>query len=406
MSELKPIIARSAGLDVHKKVVVATIILERPDGSIIEETKEFGTFPNQRKNLAKWLYENEIELAVMESTGVYWKSIYAALEEFKLKAYVVNARHVKNVPGRKTDVKDSQWLATLARYGLVRNSFIPPVELRELRLIARYRTKLVGMVSSEKNRLHKLLDDAGIHLGNIVSDINGVTATKIIRGLIDGKTTGELLRSICGSLKRKSPEFKEALECKLSLAHVLVLKEVQDHIDELSNRIQRLDSELFSAMEASYKEHWQLLQTIPGISVIGAALLIIETGVDMSQFKSMKHFCSWAGLCPGNNESAGKRSSGRTRKGNRQLRHVLCELANGAVKTNSQFKSKYKGLVIRRGHKKAIIAIGHKMMRVFYTVLLNKSAYKDPGINYEKLVVEKNSSRWIKALDKYGYLAA
>jgi transposase len=404
MSDLKPIVKRSAGLDVHKKIVVATMILEQADGTIVEETKEFGTFPNQRKHLAKWLQEHEVELVIMESTGVYWKSIYAALEELKLNAYVVNARHVKNVPGRKTDVKDSQWLATLARYGLVRNSFIPPVELRELRLIARYRTKVVGMISSEKNRLHKLLDDAGIHLGNIVSDINGVTATNIIKGLIAGKSTSELLGSIRGRLKTKSPEFKEALECKLSSAHVLVLKEIQEDIDELSQRIQRLDSELFSAMESSYKQYWQLLQTIPGINAVGAALLIIETGVDMNQFKSMKHFCSWAGLCPGNNESAGKRSSGRTRKGNRQLRHVICELANGAVKTNSQLKSKYKSLVIRRGHKKAIIAIGHKMMRIIYTVLLNESAYKDPGIDYEKLVVEKNAPRWIKALNTYGYL--
>lgn len=212
MTDLNPIVKSSAGLDVHKKKVTATIMIEQPDTHVMEITREFGTFPHQRKKLALWLKSNHIELIVMESTGVYWKSVYTALEEQNLKAYVVNARHVKNVPGRKTDVKDSQWLATLARFGLVKNSFIPPKELRNLRLVSRYRTKLTNTLAGEKNRLHKLLDDAGIYLGNIVSDINGVSARAIIKGLIEGKSIQELLKCIRGTLKKRPVNLKRHLE--------------------------------------------------------------------------------------------------------------------------------------------------------------------------------------------------
>lgn len=404
MSDLNPIVKSCAGLDVHKKIVVATIMIEQQDGKVKEVTKEFGTFPNQRKKLALWLKSNNTELTVMESTGVYWKSIYNALEEQNLKAYVVNARHAKKVPGRKTDVKDSQWLATLARFGLVKNSFIPPKELRNLRTISRYRTKLVNILAGEKNRLHKLLDDAGIYLGNIVSDIHGVSSKAIIKGLIEGKSMRELFECIRGSLKKKMPEFKEALESKLSEDHKLILETIHDHIEYLEFNIQKLNNRIFAEMEKSYKKYWEILQTIPGMHAIGAATLIIEMGVDMTEFGSMKQFCSWAGMCPGNNESAGKRYSGKTRKGNKQIRQMLCEISNGAIKTDSQFKSKYNGLVIRRGHKRSICAIGHKIMRTSYTLLKNEQAYKDPLIDYEALVVKRNAPRWVSMLKKFGYI--
>lgn len=404
MSNLDPIVKSSAGLDVHKKSVVATIMIEQEDGSVKEETQDFGTFPSQRKKLACWLKSHNIDLTVMESTGVYWKSIYATLEEQNLNTYVVNARHVKNVPGRKTDVKDSQWLATLARFGLVEGSFIPPKELRELRLVSRYRTKLVNMLTSEKNRLHKILDDAGTYLGNIVSDINGVSAKDIIQGLIDGKEMEDLLKCIRGSLKKKIPEFKEALVNPISEDHIFVLKTLREHMEYLEKQINKLDDRLLSAMKSSYQEYWQILQTIPGVNEISAAILIIECGTDMARFKNVKRFCSWAGMCPGNNESAGKRYSGKTRKGNQQLRKVLCEISNSATKTSSQFKSKYKGLAIRRGHKRAIVAVGHQILRTSYTMIKSQKPYKDPEIDYEALVVKKNAPRWIKTLKKYGYI--
>jgi transposase len=221
---MEAIVQRSAGLDVHKKIIVVTILLEQSDGSVKEETREYGTTYKACEGLANWLLSHNIQISVMESTGIFWKNIYAALEKAGLRVSVVNARHVKQVPGRKTDVKDSQWLARLARYGLVSSSFIPPKDLRELRMIARYRTKLVGTLAGEKNRLHKTLDDAGVRLGNVVSDISGVTATEIIAGLIEGKPMDELLSCTRGALKKKKDELQEELEGELSARHLFLLK--------------------------------------------------------------------------------------------------------------------------------------------------------------------------------------
>jgi transposase len=400
---MEAVVKRSAGLDVHKALIVGTLLLEQLDGSLIEETREFGTTHKACEALAHWLETHQIELTVMESTGIYWKNIYAALENRSLPVSVVNARHVKQVPGRKTDVKDSQWLARLARHGLLKGSFIPPKDLRELRLVARYRTKLQSALSSEKNRLHKLLDDAGIRLGNVVSDISGVTATAIIDGLIQGKSLDELLSCTRGALKKKTRELKAELEGELSQRHVFLLKKIQAHSAYLKNELHELDEYLFSAMEP-YQKQWEILQTIPGIDAVAAALLIVEIGVDMQQFGDREQFCSWAGMCPGNNESAGKKKSGKTRKGNHQLRRVLCEVANAASKSECQFKYKYKSLMIRRGHKKSIVAVGHKMLRVIYSLLKGGGYYQDPKVDYEQLVVNKNSARWIKMLVKYGYI--
>lgn len=397
---MEAIVQRSAGLDVHKKIIVVTILLEQSDGSVKEETREYGTTYRACEELANWLLNNDIQLSVMESTGIYWKNIYAALEKLGLQVSVVNARHVKQVPGRKTDVKDSQWLARLARYGLVKGSFIPPKDLRELRIIARYRTKLKGTLAGEKNRLHKTLDDAGVRLGNVVSDIGGVTATEIIGGLIKGLSIDELLLCTRGQLKKKKDELKAELEGELSPRHLFLLKKLQDHITYLEKEIAGIDDYLFTAMQP-YQKQWEILQTIPGIDAVGAALLIIEIGVDMQQFGSREQFCSWAGMCPGNNESAGKKKSGKTPKGSKQLRYILCEAANAASKTNCQFQHKYRSLMIRRGHKKAIMAVGHKMLRVIFSRLKEGEVYHDPKVNYEELVVKKNAARWIRMLRKY-----
>ena len=398
---MEAIVQRSAGLDVHKKIIVVTILLEQSDGSVREETREYGTTYKACEGLANWLLSHDIQVGVMESTGIYWKNIYAALEKVGLRVSVVNARHVKQVPGRKTDVKDSQWLARLARYGLVNSSFIPPKDLRELRMIARYRTKLVGTLAGEKNRLHKTLDDAGVRLGNVVSDISGVTATEIIEGLVEGKSMDELLECTRGALKKKKDELQAELEGELSARHLFLLKKLQAHITYLKNELKELDEYIFAAMQL-YQKQWEILQTIPGIDAVGAALLIIEIGVDMQQFGSREQFCSWAGMCPGNNESAGKKKSGKTPKGSRQLRYILCEAANAAAKTECQFQHKYKSLMIRRGHKKAIVAVGHKMLRVIFSRLKKGEVYHDPKVNYEELVVKKNASRWIRMLKKYG----
>ena len=401
---VEPIVKRSAGLDVHKMLVVATVLLEQADGSLQEQTREFGTFRSERLALTAWLRDLNIELVVMESTGIYWKSLYAALDAAELKTYVVNARHIKQVPGRKTDVKDSQWLAALARFGLLKPSFVPPVDLRELRLLTRYRIKLVATLASEKNRLHKILDEAGIRLGGVVSDINGLSAQAIIAGLIARQPVADLVDCARGRLKAKREALRQVLDESLSERHRLLLEELHHHICFLEQQVQGLDEQILAAM-APYQQQWQLLQTIPGVDAISAALMIAEIGVEMERFGTGEQFVSWAGLCPGNHESAGKRKSGRMRKGNRVLRQLLCEIANAARRTNSQFKGKYNALVIRRGHKRTIVALGHKLLRVIYAILKQQQPYCDPDIDYDALVVHKNAPRWIKALQKYGYLA-
>jgi len=402
---LETIVKKVAGLDVHKMVIVATVLLTQEDGETRKETRKFGTFRKHRRQLARWLKRSGIELVVMESTGIFWKSIFETLETAGIKTYVVNARHVKNVPGRKTDVMDSEWLATLARAGLLKPSFIPPKDLRELRLIGRHRMKLHGMLAGEKNRLHKILDDAGIRLGGVVSDINGVSAKEMVTGLIENKPVEELVLCARGRLKAKAEELHDSLSESISERHKFLLQKIQNHIQHLEQEIWEMDDYLFAAM-TPYQEQWGIMQTLPGVDKFSAAMLIIEIGTDMEQFGSSGQLASWAGMCPGNNESVGKRKSGRARKGNRSVRRVLCEVANAARKTNSQFKGKYQGLVIRRGHKRTIIAVGHKILRVIYSMLKNNQPYWDPEIDYEALTVKRNAPRWLRALTKYGYLPA
>jgi transposase len=400
---VEPIVKRCAGLDVHKMQVMVTVLLEQPDGQLQGNTREFGTFHADRLALAQWLNSLNIELVVMESTGIYWKSVFSTLEAAGLKAYIVNAHHVKQVPGRKTDVKDSQWLASLARFGLLKPSFIPPLDLRELRLVTRYRLKLARTLAGEKNRLHKVLDDAGIRLGGVVADINGTSAQAMIAGLIAGRSLSELIDCARGRMKAKREQLRQALDEPLSERHRVLLQELHHHIGFLGQQLSSLDKRILAAM-APYQPQWRLLQTLPGIDKIAAALVIAEIGIDMERFGSGEQFASWAGLCPGNNESASKRKSSRLRKGNQVLRQVLCEIANAACRTNSQFKGKYRALVIRRGHKRTIMALAHKLLRVIYAILKHQQPYRDPGIDYEALVVAKNAPRWLKALEKYGYL--
>jgi transposase len=393
-----------AGLDVHRSLVVATILKSAPDEGLEKKVREFPAFRRSLQEMARWLKREDVELAVMESTGIYWKAVFDALEDEEIEAMVVNARHVKNVPGRKTDVMDSEWLAELARCGLLRSSFIPPRDIRELRLLTRYRMKLSGILSGEKNRLHKVLDDCGIRLGAVVSDIDGVSAREMVRALLDGSSSPkEIARLARGKLRNKLDKLELSLDGRISDRHRMLLEAITNHIEGLQQQIQEMDRQVFAAMEP-YAQEWSLLQTIPGMDQISAAMLLIEIGVDMSRFGSRERLSSWAGMCPGNNESAGKRKSGRSRKGNRYVRAILCEAANAARKTGSQFKGLYQGLVIRRGHKRAIIAVGHRILEIVYLLLSRKEPYEDPCVDYEALMVKRNAPRWIEALRKYGYL--
>ena len=401
---IRPIAKSAAGLDVHKAVVVCTLIKEDSEGRIIKKTREFKTFHADLLSLSKWLKDEDAEIVAMESTGIYWKSIYEAIEDAGVKGFVVNARHIKNVPGRKTDVQDSEWIAELARCGLLKASFIPPRDIRQLRLLTRYRRKISGMLISEKNRLHKLLESMGIKLSCVVSSIDGVSATKMIEAILSREEPEKIADHAVGRLKKKKEEIIRSIEgYHLSDRDHFLLKRVSGHIQWIMGQLSELDTQIVMAMKP-YEEQWKLLQTLPGVSNISAAILLSEIGVDMGSFENSAHFCSWAGMCPGNNESAGKRKSGKTRKGNTYLRTVMCEIANAAIKTKSQFKGKYNSLVLRRGHKRAVVAVGHLMLKITYSMLKTGEPYKDPGIDYESIVVERNAPRWIKVLKEYGYL--
>lgn len=401
---MQPIVKNCAGIDVHKMMVMVAIRKDMPEGDTQVLTREFGTFRKDRESMCQFLQKHQVDLVVMESTGVYWKSIYASIIGRDLNPWVVNARHVKNVPGRKTDTLDSQWLAHLAHCGLVRPSFVPHPNQEQLRLLTRRRDALVKQIANEKNRLHKTLDDSGIRLGGLISDINGKSGQRMVNALIDGESLQSIIKKADGRLKADRKQLMDSMDEQLSPSHLIVLRDIRDHIAFLSEQQNKLEVQILSTIQP-WKEAWQLLQTLPGVSEMSAAALIAEIGDDMSQFGGMKEIASWAGLCPGNNESAGKRKSGRTRKGNKMIKTTLCEVANAAIKTKSQFKGKYQSLVIRRGHKRSLIAIAHKLIRVIYTLLKKRQPYIDPDTDYEGLMVRKNASRWLYKLEEYGYLS-
>jgi transposase len=392
---------RVAGIDVHRMLHVVTVLIEQPDGSMQRHSREFGGFRRDCRALAAWLGELGVELVVMESTGIYWKSVYAHLENAGITAWVVNAHMIKHVPGRKTDMADSEWLAVLARFGLVRASFIPPKDLRELRLVSRYRRKLSAMCASEVNRLHKILDDGGIKLGGVVSDINGVSARAMVSALIAGQPVEHMLGLARGALKGKREDLAASLQGDLSARHLFVLEHIHAHIETLQREIAALERYLLQAMQPYAWAHG-LLQTIPGIDAMAAAMILIEIGDDMGRFGCAARLASWAALSPGNNESAGKRKSGRTRHGNSIVRFILCECANAARMTKSTLAAKYRSLMVRKSHKRSIVAVAHKMIRLIFVLLSRRQAYVDQRIDYAAMSASKNAPRWIKQLKMIG----
>ena len=403
--EITALHACTIGLDVHHRQITACLLKTDEAGEPQSEFKTFGTFKRDLRQLAHWVNRHQPDEVVMESTGIYWKSPYAALEKAGIYACVVNARHVKTVPGRKTDIQDAQWLAMLSRSGLLNGSFIPPQPLREARLLSRQRQQLVSQRSAEKHRLHKLVVDAGIRLSVVISDLNGRSGTNMIRGLIRGEPLEQLLSYADKRLKATEEELRDALEGDLSDSHRFTLKQLLAHINHLDAQITAFDQQLALQL-ADYRPALQLLTTLPGVDETSAALLLVEIGDNMSVFGSAGRMASWAGLCPGNNESAGKRKSGKTRKGNAWVRRILCECAQAARRTRCQFKAKYEAIAARRGSKKAIIAIAHKLLRTVFVMLQTGECYRDPQIDYEQLAVQKNAPRWIKMLKKHGFLTA
>ncbi len=401
--ELTPIYHRVIGLDIHQAQITACAIIADGDGGCTIERQQFGTFKKDRHALAKWAAALRPDQVVMESTGIYWKSPFAALEAAGLRPFVVNSKHVKNVEGRKTDICDAQWLAMLARAGLLRNSFVPPAKLRELRLIARQRQKLTGMLASEKNRLHKILTDGGIRLGVVVSDVHGKAGRAMTKALIADRPTHEVLDCASRRLKASREELFDAVQGELSTSHRFVLAELMEHIEQIEERIARFDQRLIAELDAE-RQALILLQTIPGIDLIGAAMLIVEIGTDMDAFGTAEQLASWTGLCPGNNESAGKRKQSKIRRGNPYVRRLFCEFAQAASRSASVFKLKFQAIVVRRGHKRSIVAIAHKMLRIIFVMLKRGEHYRDSSVDFEAMSVKRNMPRWIKSMIKHGFM--
>ncbi len=401
---MQPILKSCCGMDVHKKVIVACLLREIDNGEVKKEIKHFSTLTEDILKMERWLLENECTHVAMESTSVYWKPIFNILED-SLKVMVVNARLIKNVPGRKTDQNDSEWIATLLRHGLLRNSFIPTRDIRDLRDLTRYRVKLVQNATAEKNRLQKILEDANIKLSSVLSKTFSVSGTEMIKAIIEGESSPEEIAELARKrLRSKIPELIKALRGHVTDHHRFMMTESFEHLNYLAERIQEIEQRIEEKLEP-HKAVYELLMTIPGVNKHCAASIIAEIGVDMSVFPSAKHLASWAGVCPGNNESAGKRMSGKTRKGDAWLSVTLTEAAWAASKTKDNYLSeKYRRLVHRRGQKRSIMAIAHKILCIAYNVIDKKEPYKDLGPDYLEQLHKENSKRnAVNRLKSLGY---
>jgi len=395
------LIARGCGIDVHKNLIVATVKGE----GLQEETRSYDGFTGSLEQLRDWLKENRVTHVAMESTGVYWKPVFNVLEE-DFEVILVNARHIKNVPGHKTDKKDSKWIAKLLLCGLLKGSFIPPKPIREMRDLTRYKRKIINQVASEKNRLQKILEDANIKLSSVVSDMSGAVATKIIKALIEGEeNVEELVKFHHGKMHCTKEELAASLRGKLSAHHRFMLQTIKESIGEKERLITRLDEQIDRMLQENQLElDAKLLETIPGVGKDGAAYILAEIGNDMERFPNEHHLASWAGMSPGSNESGGKKKSSRTTHGDKYLKSVLTQFAWAATRTKKTYlRSKYDSLVGRRGKKKALIAVGHKILVAAYFILKDKTAYKELGAEYlESRKKDKQIQHYLDKLRELG----
>ena len=392
------------GIDVHKNKLVACLKIKGKKDVI----KEFSGQTEDIKSMANWLKENECENVAMESTASYWKPLVNVFEMTKLEYTIINAKEYKNVPGKKTDVKDSEWIADLLQHGLLKDSYIPTREQRELREATRYRKSLTQERSRGLNRLQKMLEGANIKITSILSNVYGVTSKNLIEYLLenDEDITKEKVKELAGnkSIYNKLDDIVKAMDGIITPFQKTLMKEVIKHIDELTKRIEEMDKIIDNYME-EYEKNKKKLEKIPGIGKRRAEIILAEIGQDMSRFPTAGHLCSWAGLCPGNNESAGKRRSGKTRKGNKTLKSILVECAGSATKNRNSFlHSQYERIAIRRGKKRAKLAVAHSMLIAIYYMIKEDKEYQDLGSDfYNKFNKEKKANSYIKKLKELGY---
>lgn len=378
------LVSRCAGLDVHKAQVTACVRVPDGAGARRSEVRRFDTMMSGLEALAEWLRSERVEVVVMESTGSFWKPVWAMLEDDSgFELMLVNARHVKQVPGRKTDVNDATWLAQLCETGLLAGSFVPPPVIRQLRDLTRYQKRLIQDRGRESNRVEKVLEDAVIKLGVVASHVLGVSGRAMIEALIRGERDPETLADLAkGRLRAKIEELIKALDGRFNQHHALILRMHLDHIDYLDEKIDQLDQQIDEVM-VPFAEKRDRLCTIPGVGQRVANVIIAETGGDMTRFPSPEHLASWAGLCPGNNESAGKRKTGKTRPGNVWLTDALTQAAWAAARSHDNFiKARYWRLAHRIGKKKAVIATAHQILTISWHLLTDNTDFQDLGGDY------------------------
>ena len=397
-------IERCAGLDVHRDTVAAGVRVPGSNGRRRQEVRTFGTTAAELLALRDWLEAHGVTHVAMESTGVYWKPVYYVLEE-AFTCLLVNAAHIKQVPGRKTDVKDCVWIAQCLECGLLRGSFVPPAPIRELRDLTRHRKVLIQEKTRAANRLHKLLQDADIKLASVATDILGVSGRAMLEALARGTTDPVGLADLArGQLRKKLPALRQALAGRFRPHHAFLLSQLLAHVDYLDEAISLMSAEVEQRL-APFAEVLMRLDAIPGINQRTAEVVIAEVGVDMSPFPSDRHLASWAGMCPGNNESAGKHKTGKTRKGNRWLRMALIEAASAAIRTkDSALGARYRRVMRHRGHHKAVVAVAHAMLRAIYHILAEGTTYRDSGANYyDRRHTQRVTRRAIQLLERQGY---
>ena len=402
---MEVVITRCAGLDVHKATVVATVRVPTDDGGRCIVTETFGTMTPDLMALREWLQAFGVTHVALESTGVYWKPVYYVLED-AFTLLLINMVELKRVPGRKTDVKDSEWLAQLLECGLLRSSFVPPPPIRELRDITRYRVQQTRDRSREVNRLQKVLEDAGVKLTSVLTDIMGVSGRAMVDALVSGTTDPEVLADLArGQLRKKLPALQRALVGRFKPMHAFLLEQILAKIDYLDEALERLTAEIDRRV-APFAPMLTALDTIPGIDRIGAISIVAETGGAMDRFPTPAHLCSWAGMCPGHDESAGKRRSGKTRKANRYLRTTLIQAGVGAShKKASALRALYARVKSRRGHKKAVVATGHQILEIAYFVMRDGVTYRELGADYfQRRDRDRTVRRHIKQLEALGYV--
>jgi len=397
------VITHGAGLDVHQATVVATVRCPGPTGGRQVITQTFGTMTPDLIALHEWLQGYGVTHVALESTGVYWKPVYYVLED-AFTLLLINMQDLKRVPGRKTDVQDSAWLAQLLEYGLLRSSFVPPAPIRDLRELTRYRVQQVRDRAQEINRLCKVLEDAGVKLSTVATNVIGVSGRAMLTALIEGSTDPTVLAELArGKLRKKLPELRRALHGRFRAHHAFLVGQILSKIDFLEETLQQLTTEIDQRL-VPFEPMLAALDTIPGVNRLTASILIAETGGDMRHFPSAAHLCSWAALCPGHDESAGKRRSGHTRKGNRYLRSALIQTGWAASRAQgTALRALYHRVKPRRGHKKAVVAVAHQVLQIAYYIMRDGQPYHELGEHYfDQRNKERAIRRHVRQLEALG----